>query len=86
MLLKLGLALDNVMREYTDTVVALEDTKDRVISAWVDRVLGRRFSVSFVLSRYEREATDRFDENRYEVRFSYSPTGSSSAALPFAGR
>lgn len=86
MLLKFGLTLDNVVREFSGTAIAREDDKDQTFSAWVDRALGRRFSVSLVLSHYQRRGTEAFDEDRWEVRFSYSPTGSASAALPTAGR
>ena len=86
MLLKFGLTVDNVVREFAGTAVAREDDEDQTMSAWVDRALGRRFSISLVLSQYRRRGNEAFDEDRCEVRFSYSPTGSASAALPSAGR
>jgi hypothetical protein len=84
--LRFGLAIDSLSREFTDTGFAPQDDEDRTTSAWVDRTLGRRLSVSLSLTRYERQGTASFNEDRYEVRFSYSPTGRADAALPFAGR
>jgi hypothetical protein len=82
----LGVAFDEIQREYKDSGVPRADDKDTTITAWFNRSLGRRFSVALAWSRYERSGTQAFDEQRYEVRFGYSPTESSAAAMRSIGR
>jgi hypothetical protein len=83
--LSFGLVLDSIEREYGSSL-AQEPDQDNTASAWVDRWIGRRYSLSFAASRYERRGTQPVDEQRYELRFIYTPTGSGGAALQSVGR
>lgn len=85
--LSLGADVTRIEREFA---VALSgtaaDETDRTANVWVNRSLGRLFSLSLVLTRYERRGSQTFDEDRYELRFGYSPSESATAALGTAGR
>ena len=84
--LDVGGAFQTIQREPKDADVAQADGDDTTISAWLNRSLGRRFSVAVAWSQYERRETQTFDETRYEVRFAYNPLGSGAAAMSSAGR
>jgi hypothetical protein len=69
----------------TDTEPARDET-DRTLSAWINHSFGRLFDVALVLTSYEREGTVELKEDRYEIRFTYSPSDSGAVALGAAGR
>jgi len=85
--LAFGIGLYHVEREFagTSTQPARDDT-EKTISAWVNRSLGRLFDLALVLTSYEFRGDQHFDEDRYEIRFTYSPSDSASDALGAAGR
>ena len=60
--------------------------EDRTAGVWLNRLLGRSFSVALDISRYEGSGAFSVDETRTELRFSYSPTGDTAAALQSIGR
>jgi hypothetical protein len=86
MRLRFGVSFYDLSRDFEGSTLAGVDDRERTTSAWVNRSLGRRLSVSLALTRYQGLGFQSFDENRYEVRFGYSPTSSGDAALPFVGR
>ena len=86
MRLRWGLSLYDIERRFNQTVIARADENDRIITAWVDRALGRGFHLLLVVSRFSYQGGSSLHEDRAEVRFSYSPTNSATAALPIAGR
>jgi hypothetical protein len=83
--LDFGVVFSGIEREFVVSATERPDT-DKTISAWVNRSLGRVFGVALVLTRYERGGPESFDENRYDVRFTYSPSGSATTALGVAAR
>ena len=82
--LGIGLNYNSTRRDFTDP--AHVSDQDRTTSAWLNRSLGRKFGVAFGISRYARRGSQNFDENHYEVRFDYSPTGSATTAMRNIGR
>jgi len=84
--LDLGAAFRKQLREPEDSTILIADGEDTTFSAWLNRSLGRRFNVGIAWSKYERSETGTFDEQRYEIRFAYSPTGSGAAAMRSVGR
>lgn len=82
----IGLTFDKAEREFTNAAVDGPPDEDTTVSAWVYRELGRRFTLAIAASRYERRGPQQFDEERYEVRFAYSPTESALAAMNSVGR
>ena len=84
--LDFGAAFQKVRREAADTGLSRPDKEDTTVSAWLNRSLTRELSVAFAWSQYERRVSETFDETRYELRFEYSPTESSAAAMRSVGR
>jgi uncharacterized protein (PEP-CTERM system associated) len=83
--LDFGFEFSGIEREFVTSFSEGPDT-DKTLSAWVNRSVGRLFGVALILTRYERGARESFDENRYDIRFTYSPSGSASTALGVAAR
>lgn len=77
--LALGLAYDDVEREFVDN--AQPNSEDSWTSAWLYRTFGRRMFIGFGILNYDRAGTDSYGEERYEFRFGYSPTNSEVAAM-----
>lgn len=86
--LDFGVDLYRVGREFPASAAGpARDDTDETIGAWVNRSIGRLFGLAVVLSRYERGSeAESFEENRYEIRFTYSPSSSATAALGAVGR
>lgn len=84
MRLSIGARYDRYDREYTGTVPTSQE--ETTAGIWLNRTLGRRFSIALDVSRYESTGIDRVEETRSEFRFAYSPTGDTSRALTSIGR
>lgn len=86
--LSFGVDVYRVEREFQPIAdEPLRKDIDETISAWVNRSIGRVFGLAVVLSHYERGGTiESFDENRYEIRLTYSPSNSATEALGAVGR
>ncbi len=85
--LRFGVELYRLDREFAGTSTEPgRDDNEKTLSAWVNRSLGRLFDLAVVLTRYEFRGQQSFDEDRYEIRFTYSPSGSATAPLGAAGR
>jgi hypothetical protein len=82
----IGLRYTRYDREALDGAVSFETQDDRNGGVWLNWTLGRRYSVAVNMSRYNATGNQAADEDRTEIRFSYSPTGSTSAALGSIGR
>jgi hypothetical protein len=81
--LNIGLRYELYDREYEDSPIP---TEDRTAGFWLDRTLGRRFSVALDVSRFEATGSQRVEEERWEIRFAYSPTGHTASAMESIGR
>ena len=84
--LDVGVNYDVTKRDFSDPNASSANDRDATAGAWLSCALGKRFSLALAVSRYERLGTQNFDENRYEIRFGYSPTASAPAALRSIGR
>jgi hypothetical protein len=85
--LNFGLRYERYDREYQDATATSATMEDDTSGIWLNHTLGRRFSIALDVSRYESMALDQpVEETRTEIRFAYSPTGSTSAALGSIGR
>jgi hypothetical protein len=85
--LNFGLRYERFDREYQDALGQPLTNDDDTAGVWLNHTLGRRFSIALDVSQYESMAIDQsVDETRTEIRFAYSPTGSTSAALGSIGR
>jgi hypothetical protein len=84
--LSFGLDHQVIERDFGDGGTAQPDGKDSAGSIWLTRQLGRRFSVAFAWSQYDRTGVQSYDERRYEIRFGYSPTDSGPTAMQSVGR
>jgi hypothetical protein len=83
--LSFGVGYDRIDRDFTDAGVQ-PDGQDDWTGAWLNRGFGRRFSLGFGISSYNRAGAESYDERRYELRFGYSPTDSSAVAMGSVGR
>jgi hypothetical protein len=83
--LTFGVMIDNVTRDF-DQAAFSEKYKDNTLVGWVNKSLSRTLNLGFVLTQYERKGTPSFDEDRYEVRLSYSPSGSAGDTFGLSGR
>jgi hypothetical protein len=81
--LDLGFRYQRYDREFVDTA---QSQGDRTAGLWLNRTLGRRFSIALDVSRYEADGVQPVDETRTEIRFAYSPTGDTATALAGVGR
>jgi len=81
--LTLGIAYDDIDRDFTDTQ---PDSEDSWVAVWVNRSFGRRMSLGLAISSYERGGVQTYDERRYEIRFGYSPTDSGAATMASVGK
>jgi hypothetical protein len=73
-------------RDYEDASAPSTAQEDRTAGVWLNRALGRRFSIAFDLSRYEADGAQNVEEERWELRFTYSPIGTASSSLGSIGR
>jgi hypothetical protein len=73
-------------REYEASGAPSASEEDRTAGVWLNRTLGQRFSIALDVSRYETISDPRIEENRWEVRFIYSPTGDTAGAMSSIGR
>jgi hypothetical protein len=81
-----GILFGKLVRDFiTPAVGAAPEEEDRSISVWLDRRLGRRLSASLVVSRYRRPGAPSVHEDRYALRFSYSPSESTDEAFRYSG-
>ena len=81
--LTLGIAYDDIDRDFTD---AQPDSEDSWVAVWMNRSFGRRMSLGLAISNYERGGVQTYDERRYEIRFGYSPTDSGAATMASVGK
>jgi hypothetical protein len=84
--LTFGIGFDEVDRDFGDSATPQPDGEDSWLGAWLNRTLGRRFSLALAIANYERSGGESYDERRYELRFGYSPTDSGVAAMRYVGR
>lgn len=84
--LNLGIAYDDIDRKFSDAAGPQPDSDDSWIAVWLNHSLGRRMSLGFAISNYVHSSIGTFDERRYELRFSYSPTDSAAATMSSIGR
>jgi hypothetical protein len=84
--LSFGVGYDQIDRDFSDAAGAQPDGKDDWTGAWLSRAFGRRFSLGVAISSYDRSGLDSYDEQRYELRFGYSPTDSGATAMASVGR
>ena len=82
--LTFGIGFDAYDRAFSDG--AQPDGEDSWVGAWLNRALGRRFNLGISIASYERGGVESYDENRYELRFGYSPTESGGATMSSVGR
>ena len=83
--LNVGIDYDRVDREFGDSSTQ-PDSTDSWTSLWLNRAIGRRLFFGFVVLMYDRSSLDRVDEQRYELRFGYTPTSSQARAMASTGR
>jgi len=81
--LNFGISYEDVERELKDGSATGEDSWT---VAWVNRTFGRRMFAGLAISTYDRSGPQSYDEQRYELRFGYSPTGSGVASMASIGR
>jgi hypothetical protein len=84
--LNIGFRYQWYQREYQDPAALSTSQEDRTAGAWLNRTLGRRFSIALDVSRYQATGVQRIEETRWEFRFMYSPTGRTSGAMGSIGR
>ncbi|HEX7236588.1 MAG TPA: hypothetical protein VF405_06470, partial [Gammaproteobacteria bacterium] len=84
--LSFGIGYDRIDRDFTDAAGAQPDGRDDWTGAWLSRAFGRRFSLGLAISSYDRSGAQSYDEQRYELRFGYSPTDSGATAMSSVGR
>jgi hypothetical protein len=84
--LGVNIAWTRVLRAETAPLSELPRNEDSVLSAWINRALGRRYSLAFVVTRYERGGQDTFGERRYELRLGYNPARGGSNDVGLVGR
>jgi hypothetical protein len=84
--LNFGVRYERYDREYQDSAALSTTMEDATSGIWLNRTLGRRFSIALDVSRYDSTAIESVEETRTELRFAYSPTGDTSSALGSIGR
>ena len=82
--LSLGLGHDTIERDFIDDTQP--DGDDSWTVAWLNRTFGRRLFLGFAISSYDRSGLESYDEQRYEIKFGYSPTESGADAMALVGR
>jgi len=80
-----GIGYDDVDRDFRNDG-AQPDSEDSWVATWLNHSIGPRFNLGFAISKYDRSGIDSYDEQRYEIRFGYSPTESGAAAMGRVGR
>jgi hypothetical protein len=84
--LDLGIRYEQYDRESPESTGLANSQSDRTFGIWLNRTLGEKFGVALNVSRFEGSGIESIDETRTEIRFGYSPTGSTSSALRSTGR
>jgi len=82
--LSIGIGHDKIERDFVDNAQA--DGADSWTVAWLNRTFGSRMFFGFAISNYDRSGLESYDEQRYEIRFGYSPTESGTEAMALVGR
>jgi hypothetical protein len=84
--LTVNVAWSRLLRDATDSSIASPQNEDSFLSAWINRTLGRRFSLAFIANQYERGGPDSFDDRRYELRVGYTPVRNANSGIGLVGR